>query len=113
MMEKGLIRAGRDERATVGFRYFLLISLVAITAILLVSGLGLRTILRDFVIMEAEDDAIRISAGIRDREMARFIRLTSDGRYELDSQTGVVRTGPGDADFSWFLRHCQNKSLQY
>ena len=83
-MEKGLIRAARDERATAGFRYFLLISLVAIAAILLVSGLGLRAILRDFVIMEAEDDAIRISAGIRDREMARFIRLTSDGRYELD-----------------------------
>lgn len=59
------------------FRYFLLLSVLATVTILVVAGVGLRFVLRDFVIREAEEDAIRICAAIRDCEMDRFIGLKS------------------------------------
>jgi PAS domain S-box-containing protein len=57
------------------FRYFQLASIPAIVIILIVAGLGLRSILRKYVLFEAERDAIRISRGIRDCEMRRFFEL--------------------------------------
>ena len=57
------------------FRHFQFVSVPAIVIILVVAVLGLRFILRKFVLFEAERDAIRISRGIRDCEMQRFFEL--------------------------------------
>ncbi len=56
------------------FRHFHVASLVAIVAILSVAGLGLRHVLRNLVVLEAEDDAIRVSTAARDHEMHRYIK---------------------------------------
>ncbi len=65
------------------FRHFLLVSVPAIVIILIVAVLGLRFILRQFVLFEAERDAIRISCGIRDCEMHRFFGENRDKEQSL------------------------------
>ena len=55
------------------FRQFYLFSIVSIAIILLVAALGLRHVLRNLVILEAEVDAVRVSAATRDHEMRRHI----------------------------------------
>ena len=55
------------------FRHFYLISVVAIAVILGVACLGLRGIFRNFVLFEADRDAIRISRALRDCEVKEFI----------------------------------------
>lgn len=56
------------------FRSFIVISVIAIAAILIVSGLGLRMVLRDHVVREAQKDAIRVSGAVRDWKVRDFIR---------------------------------------
>ncbi len=65
------------------FRHFQLFSVPAIVIILIVAVLGLRFILRQFVLFEAERDAIRISCGIRDCEMHRFFGENHDKEQSL------------------------------
>ena len=86
MKAKDSISAGRTERQTTGFRlfrWFILVSLAAIAVILLMTAAGHRIILRDVVIRESEDDAIRISNGIRDLEMGQFIQRASAASEKL------------------------------
>ncbi len=64
-------------------RYFLLISVAAIVTIALLSGLGLRSVLSSFVIKEAEDDAVHVSAALRDCEVKEYIPTTPGGRAGL------------------------------
>jgi len=56
------------------FRQFYLFSAVSIAVILLVAALGLRHVLRNLVIIEAEVDAVRVSRATRDHEMRRHIQ---------------------------------------
>ncbi len=56
------------------FRKFYLFSTVSILVILLVAALGLRHVLQNLVILEAEVDAVRVSRATRDHEMRRHIR---------------------------------------
>lgn len=56
------------------FRQFYLLSTVSIAVILLVAALGLRHVLRNLVILEAEADAVRVSRATRDHEMRRHIK---------------------------------------
>ena len=65
------------------FRHFQLVSVPAIVIILIVAVLGLRFILRQFVLFEAERDAIRISCGIRDCEMHWFFGENRDKEQSL------------------------------
>ncbi|MHC4192350.1 MAG: sensor histidine kinase [Planctomycetota bacterium] len=55
------------------FHHFYLFSTASIIIILIVTGLGLRHVLRNLVIIEAEDDAIRVSTAARDCEIRRYI----------------------------------------
>ncbi len=55
------------------FHHFYLFSTASIIVILFVAGLGLRHVLRNLVILQAEDDAIRVSTAARDCEIRRFI----------------------------------------
>jgi len=55
------------------FRRFYWLSLVSIIIILFVAGLGLRQILRNLIILEAEEDAVRISRVARDCEIRPYI----------------------------------------
>lgn len=59
-------------------RYFTIVSLLAIFAILLLVGFGLETVLRNAVIEEAELDAIRLSAIMRDFEKDTLIQHDSE-----------------------------------
>lgn len=43
------------------FRYFLLLSLVASVVIIIMTGLGLHSVIHNYVICEAEKDTNRIS----------------------------------------------------
>lgn len=63
--------------------YTLLVALVAITTIMLVAGLGLRSILLDLALRESERDAIRVSAALRDGYLERFIQLDSNSESAL------------------------------
>jgi len=60
------------------FRYFLLISPVAIVVILIVALLGLRSILLGLVLYESENDASRVSQAISEFGMKRFLGLNQD-----------------------------------
>jgi signal transduction histidine kinase len=55
------------------FRHFYLFSTVSIIVILFVAGLGLRHILRNLIVLEAEDDAIHFSTVTRDYEIRQYI----------------------------------------
>jgi len=54
------------------FRYFLLISVLGAGALLVLSALGLWLIFPNFVMRDAEDDAIHLATVISDREMRDF-----------------------------------------
>ena len=55
------------------FRQFYLFSIASIVVILFIVALGLRHVLRDLVILEAKDDAIRVSQVARDCEIRQYI----------------------------------------
>ncbi|MHC4440038.1 MAG: sensor histidine kinase [Planctomycetota bacterium] len=55
------------------FRRFYLFSTVSIIVILFVAGLGLRHVLRNLIVLEAEDDAIHFSTVTRDYEIPQYI----------------------------------------
>ncbi len=55
------------------FHRFYLFSTVSIIVILFVAGLGLRHVLRNLIVLEAEDDAIHISTAVRDCEIHEYI----------------------------------------
>lgn len=65
------------------FRHFQLISLVSIIIILIVACLGLRLIFRKLVLYEAERDAIRISAALRDSEIYKFFSQNVDEKQNF------------------------------
>ncbi len=56
------------------FWYFQFFSFVFLVIILFIACLGLRLILKRFVLYEAEQDAVQISAAIRDSEISRFFQ---------------------------------------
>jgi len=55
------------------FRRFYLFSTVSIIVILFVAGLGLRHVLRNPIVLEAEDDAIHFSTVTHDYELHQYI----------------------------------------
>ncbi|OHB79560.1 MAG: hypothetical protein A2Z25_01725 [Planctomycetes bacterium RBG_16_55_9] len=55
------------------FRHFPLFSVAAIVVILFVAGLGLRHLLWDIIVSEAEHDAIHVSRAARDCEIRKYI----------------------------------------
>ncbi len=57
------------------FRQFYLFSIISIVVVLFITALGLRHVLKNLVIIEAEYDAIRVSRVARDSEVSRHIRL--------------------------------------
>ncbi len=63
------------------FRHFYLISVVAVIVILIVVGLGLRSIFRGMVLEEAQRDAMRVSLALRDCEVKEFIS-TDNGKEQ-------------------------------
>jgi PAS domain S-box-containing protein len=66
------------------FRYFLLISLGATAVILLVAGFAARLVLRDYVLREAQADAVRTSVAIHEFTMRHgFVRTDRDGKKVL------------------------------
>lgn len=65
------------------FRHFQLISLISIIIILIVACLGLRLIFRKLVLHEAERDAIRISAALRDSEIYKFFSQDTDEKQTI------------------------------
>jgi signal transduction histidine kinase len=56
------------------FHRFYLYSIASVVVVLFIAALGLRHVLKNIVIIEAEDDAIRVSAATRDHEMRRHIQ---------------------------------------
>ncbi len=56
------------------FWYFQLFSFAFLVIILFIACLGLRLILQRFVLYEAEQDAVHISAAIRDSEISQFLQ---------------------------------------
>ena len=60
-------------------RRFVLIAIAGAIIIPLVAGIGLRLVVRSFVLSEAEKAAIHISTALRDCKMQPFIPLTSRG----------------------------------
>lgn len=56
------------------FHRFYLFSTVSIIVILFVAGLGLRPVLRNLIVLEAEDDAVHFSTVTRDYEIRQYIR---------------------------------------
>lgn len=75
---------GKTERAKIGkssfylFRHFQSISLASIIVIVIVSVIGLRSILLNFVFNEAENDALRFSVALSELEMKHFFGLHHD-----------------------------------
>ncbi|MEE9160836.1 MAG: hypothetical protein V3V73_03510 [Gammaproteobacteria bacterium] len=65
------------------FRHSYLVILLIIIMILLVVGLELRFFLKEFVVHEAERDAIRISSAIRDQEIGRLVKRKENDQYYL------------------------------
>ena len=65
------------------FRFFLTVSVLVSIIIVLVIGVGLQVVVHNHVMWDAEQDAIKISSSIRDREIQQFIRVNSDLRSEL------------------------------
>jgi hypothetical protein len=65
------------------FHYFLLISLIASVVIIIMIGLGLLTVIHNYVLCEAERDANRISVALRDSIMSRFIQKHPRGENEF------------------------------
>ncbi len=57
------------------FRRFYMSSVASIIVVLFIAALGLRHVLKNLVIIEAEYDAIRVSRVARDSEVSRHIRL--------------------------------------
>ncbi len=97
------IRA-KDKRTTRDFRlfrYFVLVSLAAVAAILLVSTVGLRWILLDLVLGEAETDAVRVSRGLRDCELHEYIPMDTSGEQVLS--IAPERMGDLDRQMRLFL----------
>ncbi|MFC1794323.1 sensor histidine kinase [Planctomycetota bacterium] len=72
------------------FRHFYWLSLVSITIILFVAGLGLRHILRDLIILKAEEDAICVSRVARDCEIRPYIE-----QYHSESE-GFLTIPPSE-----------------
>lgn len=66
-------QAGKGAAGARLCRHFISIALVAVIAILLVAAAGLRLVFRNFVVDEAEASAIRISRGLRDRELGELV----------------------------------------
>ncbi|MFQ5493890.1 MAG: ATP-binding protein [Phycisphaerae bacterium] len=64
-------------------RYFAVISVAAVMAVLLLVGFGLDAVLRNGVVTEAERDAMRLTRVLRDFEVESLVRTTPDGREEL------------------------------
>lgn len=71
-------------------RYFTIVSSLAIFAILLLVGFGLDTVLRNSVIEEAELDAMRVSAVMRDHEKNTLIQYDSKELPVLALETSDI-----------------------
>lgn len=65
------------------FRHFHWFSLASIIFILFVAGLGLRHLLRDLIIIDAEEDAIHISRVARDCEIRPYVEQHHNGNEEF------------------------------
>lgn len=65
------------------FHFFLSISLIASVVIVIMIGSGLFTVIRDYVICEAERDANRVSVALRNSIMSRFIQKHPGGENEF------------------------------
>jgi len=65
------------------FHHFHWISLASIIFILIVAGLGLRHLLRDLIIIDAEEDAIRVSRVARDCEIRPYVERYNSGNEEF------------------------------
>ena len=77
MVKKTFKNLGSREAMESDFKlfwYFKLFSFVFLVIILFIACLGLRLILQGLVLYEAEQDAIRISAAIRDSEISQFLQ---------------------------------------
>ncbi|MHC4742193.1 MAG: GAF domain-containing protein [Planctomycetota bacterium] len=72
------------------FFYFYLVSFPALLLILLLAILGVRFILRSFVLREAERDAIRIAGAVRDSDMGLFVRTNVEDGHLLGILHGQV-----------------------
>ena len=67
------------------FRPFHSFSVASVIVILFVAGLGLRHILRDLIVAEAEHDAIQVSGVARDCEMRKYVeQLQGENGQVLD-----------------------------
>lgn len=55
------------------FRQFYVFSIASVVALLFIAALGLRHVLRDLVIFEAEGDAVRVSIVARDCDIREYI----------------------------------------
>ncbi|MFQ5414644.1 MAG: hypothetical protein ACE5E6_09325, partial [Phycisphaerae bacterium] len=65
------------------FRYFVLVSLAAVAAILLLVAFGLNAVLHRSVVTEAELDAVHLSAALRDLAGTTLIRTGPGGEQVL------------------------------
>ncbi len=65
------------------FHYFYLVAIGAIVIILIVAGLGLRHILRDFAIHAAEHTAIHISSALSDNQIEPLVSSRRNERLPL------------------------------
>ena len=75
----GSTRVQRSAKPSLGpFRYFQLISLPAIVAILTVACLGLHFVFKDFILDEAQREAIRVSNALSACKVCRFSRIRRD-----------------------------------
>lgn len=69
----------KHERNSTGprsylFQYFLLVSLIASVSIIIMTTVGLRIIIHNYIVHEAERDAERISVALRDNLLSRLLQ---------------------------------------
>lgn len=73
------------------FRYFVILSVIAATAIMLLVGLGLRGVLQRYVIAGAEQNAIRLTDALRDLEASTVLHESPEGNPLLTISPGQIQ----------------------
>lgn len=65
------------------FRYFIVLSIIAVFSILFVVGIGLHGVMNNLIIFNAEKETLQICALLRDLEADTFIHIEPDGDQQL------------------------------
>ena len=85
------------------FRYFVVVSILALAVILLITGIGLRSVLHSYVTAGAEHDAIHLADALSELESSKLIHPGPGGREIMAVDPSAMSLL--DHDMRGFLSH--------